>query len=717
MTKLKLVGNDIQIIGLSAVIGNSRILPEWLEADLLLEHRRPVELRMGYLSEGIYHYQTFNNGEQGMEEFIPGLTGGDKREIMVAVAGYLARSGEQSLVFLPDKDSTRRLAMRLYDETDLSPAQKAMEELKLLEETNSRDALVEVLEGGIAFHNADLSAEERSIVEKYFRQGEIRILTSTTTLAMGVNLPAKNVLLDLQLWQAPAGSRNYSLNLMSKSDFENIDGRAGRFGMEAEFGRAIAIATSLKDQDVFRHKYLEGDIEHIKPQLWEGSMATAVMNSVALGNCATLEEIKVFLRNSLTWKIYSSEPDYDDNQESKLDKGIRDCQYAGVIKDVDGSRMELTPLGKAAARMGITVETASVINKWLEARGDSAGINELEIFLLSSITDDGLDAYLNLSTSAYHSQCDTWLYRISDDIGKDVILLIKNLVNQRVVNEYLLTKCIRNSYAYKDYIGILSNRELEQKYALYLGSIRNAAEQISWVVRSIAETAKELGYAKELIERIGLWAERLQYGVAAAGISLARLRVPGLGRERIRALVHQGFDTIEAIKELSIEALARWITKPVAERLARAVLSQKLPIPQPEEVAEYSEIDNSKTPKDRLVIIGKMERNRTLIKLNGHIIRLREKNFELLLRFVLARLNGDEGWIHKMDLELPENGITQGISRLRDSLSVLQLDSASSIIENNSNNHYRLALPPEQIEIDRDTIKRHWSTIIQELVS
>jgi len=99
LTKLKLVRGDIQIIGLSAVIGNSRILPEWLSADLLLEHRRPVELRMGYVSEGIYHYQTFNGGEQGTEEFIPGLNAGDKREIKVAVAGYLAENDEQSLVF------------------------------------------------------------------------------------------------------------------------------------------------------------------------------------------------------------------------------------------------------------------------------------------------------------------------------------------------------------------------------------------------------------------------------------------------------------------------------------------------------------------------------------------------------------------------------------------------------------------------------------------
>jgi replicative superfamily II helicase len=473
----------------------------------------------------------------------------------------------------------------------------------------------------------------------------------------------------------------------------------------------------LKDREVFKHKYLEGDIERIKPQLWEGSMATAVMNSVALGNCATLEEIKAFLRNSLTWKIYSSEPDVQNNQESKLDKGIRDCQYARVINNVDSAHIALTPLGKAATRMGVAVETAKVIDKWFEARIDSASINELEIFLLSSITDDGLDAYLNYSTSAYNSQRSTWLYRISDDIGKEGYQLIKSLVNQKEVNEYLMTKCIRNSYVYKDYISQLSNRDIEQKYELYLGSIRNASEQISWVVWSIAEIAKELGYAKELVERINLWAERLQYGISAAGIPLSRLRVSGLGRERIRVLVHQGFDNIEAIKELSIDALARWITKPVAERLARFILSHKSELPLPENIVEDPKIDNPKTPKDRLIIIGKMERNRTLIKLNDHVISLREKNFELLLRFALARFNGNEGWIHKMDLELPENGITQGISRLRESLSVLQLDSANSIIENNSNSHYRLALPPEQIEIDRDTIRQHWSTIIQDLVS
>ena len=78
LTKLKLVKSDIQIIGLSAVIGNSRILPEWLKADFPVDYSRPVELRMGYVSEGVYHYRTFNGCENGTEEFIPGFADNKK---------------------------------------------------------------------------------------------------------------------------------------------------------------------------------------------------------------------------------------------------------------------------------------------------------------------------------------------------------------------------------------------------------------------------------------------------------------------------------------------------------------------------------------------------------------------------------------------------------------------------------------------------------------
>ncbi|GAI63540.1 unnamed protein product, partial [marine sediment metagenome] len=68
-------------------------------------------------------------------------------------------------------------------------ASSAIKELRRMEETLSRNELLELLKRGMAYHNADLSWEERSLVEKYLKEGEIKVICATTTLALGVELP------------------------------------------------------------------------------------------------------------------------------------------------------------------------------------------------------------------------------------------------------------------------------------------------------------------------------------------------------------------------------------------------------------------------------------------------------------------------------------------------------------------------------------------------
>ena len=65
---------------------------------------------------------------------------------MVAVAQHLAERGEQSLIFLPDKDSTRRMVWRLDGKVDLPKAEKAIEELQKLEVKFFGGLLIMVLE-------------------------------------------------------------------------------------------------------------------------------------------------------------------------------------------------------------------------------------------------------------------------------------------------------------------------------------------------------------------------------------------------------------------------------------------------------------------------------------------------------------------------------------------------------------------------------------------
>ena len=101
---------------------------------------------------------------------------------------------------MPDKLATEVLGDKLKEMVDFPTADNAVAELNAFEDSYSKDLLRSLLSHGIAIHNADLSWEERDLVERYFRTGEIKILLCTSTLAMGINLPARNVFIPEKKW-------------------------------------------------------------------------------------------------------------------------------------------------------------------------------------------------------------------------------------------------------------------------------------------------------------------------------------------------------------------------------------------------------------------------------------------------------------------------------------------------------------------------------------
>ncbi len=105
-----------------------------------------------------------------------------------------------------------------------------------------------LLTQGIAVHYGNLPDAIRNAVEEDFRNRRFRVIVATNTLAQGVNLPIRTVVIH-SCWR---GNSAETMERIPARDYWNIAGRAGRATDETE-GTLIHIATTERDEEDFEH--------------------------------------------------------------------------------------------------------------------------------------------------------------------------------------------------------------------------------------------------------------------------------------------------------------------------------------------------------------------------------------------------------------------------------------------------------------------------------
>lgn len=132
-----------------------------------------------------------------------------------------------SIIYANGAAEAEEIALMLFDalptETNLN--KRINELIELVKKTiHTEYRLVKALEKRIAFHYGNMPLLIREEIETLFKIGEIKYLICTSTLLEGVNLPAKSIFIR----KPKRGSKTD----LSKSDFWNLAGRAGRWGKE-----------------------------------------------------------------------------------------------------------------------------------------------------------------------------------------------------------------------------------------------------------------------------------------------------------------------------------------------------------------------------------------------------------------------------------------------------------------------------------------------------
>ncbi len=526
MIVARCLSRDYQIIGLSATIGNPGELAEWLNAKLVVSNWRPVKLVEGAFDKRGYKIYFAD----GRIEEVKLFTGNSFIDLVLSSA----TSGLQVLAFIHNRRLVERYAERagehLYRYLDLDEKAK----LKLLserleDELSSKhevEKLKPIIEKGVGFHHAGLSHRARRIIEEAFRQRLLRALYATPTLAAGVNLPARRVLVSIRRYE-PRLKRTTRIKIL---EYKQMAGRAGRPQYD-DLGEAI-IVDEYKAKDAFT-RYINRAPEPIRSALNnERAMRIYTLALIASGEAATIDEVVGVFARTLYYRqegLYSS---YRLLKNAVNDVVSDLIEWKMIVEK--GDELKPTPLGKTVTATYIDPWSARMVILDLSLKQDRKLPEEYYLHLAAMTPDYA-------RSRPYFSKSDEDLeYEAYEDVGKGVI--------PKPPDEYEAEEIWLQAYKamriLRDWIEEKHEDYITYRYNIGSGDLYNMKETMAWITSALARILATINLY-EHSEAYRKLSKRIEHGVKEDLLELVEIK--GIGRVRARQLASRGIRTPEQL--------------------------------------------------------------------------------------------------------------------------------------------------------------------------
>ncbi|CAH9088182.1 unnamed protein product [Cuscuta europaea] len=373
----------IRIVGLSATLPNYLEVAEFLrvnpETGLFYfdSSYRPVPLAQQYIGISEHNFLARN-------ELL--------NEICYRKVVDSLRQGHQAMVFVHSRKDTGKTADKLVDlsqineDTELFGNDKHPQfEFKKKEVLKSRNReVVKLFEHGIGIHHAGMLRQDRSLTERLFSEGLLKVLVCTATLAWGVNLPAHTVVIKgTQIYDPKAGGWR-DLGML---DVMQIFGRAGRPQFDKS-GEGIIITTH--DKLAYYLRLLTSQLP-IESQ-FINSLKDNLNAEVVLGTVTNIKEACTWLgytylfirmkRNPLAygigWEEVVADPSLSLKQRDLITDAARALDKAKMMRfDEKSGNFYCTELGRIASHFYIQYSSVETYNEMLKRH-----MNESEVISL-----------------------------------------------------------------------------------------------------------------------------------------------------------------------------------------------------------------------------------------------------------------------------------------------------------------------------------------------
>ncbi|MGW4894721.1 DEAD/DEAH box helicase [Kitasatospora sp. NPDC004240] len=316
----------VRIVGLSATVANADQLAEWLGARLIRSPWRPTRL-------------TWQLPAMPIDADAPDWATRNRTRTRhtVDLARHHTTGGGSVLVFCGSKRSVRTTALALAHDRGVDTTGADVDDSDLVERLCTK--------AGVRLHYRDWPHKREA--EQAFRTREADVLVATSTVAAGVNLPARAVIVrDTQI----------GMSRIDVSMVQQMFGRAGRIGAGEREGHAYLL-TAPSERHHWQARLAAGYTvtSRIRDRLPDHLLAEAVQNRLA-----TVTQAENWWKG--TFAFHQGHHPFDPLHDAT--DFLTDTGYLTRTPDPDGvgdDRIEATELGRLTSRFMVDADLASTL--------------------------------------------------------------------------------------------------------------------------------------------------------------------------------------------------------------------------------------------------------------------------------------------------------------------------------------------------------------------
>ncbi|XP_041614405.1 helicase POLQ-like isoform X3 [Vulpes lagopus] len=574
LAKVLYTSKTTQIIGMSATLNNVEDLQKFLQAEYYTSQFRPVELKE-YLKINDAIYEVDSKAENGMTfsrllncQYSNTLKKMDPDHLVALATEVIPNYS--CLVFCPTKKNCENVAemiCRFLSKQYLKHREKEKHEviknLKNISSGNLCPILKRTIPFGVAYHHSGLTSDERKLLEEAYSTGVLCLFTCTSTLAAGVNLPARRVIL-----RAPYVAKEF----LKRNQYKQMIGRAGRAGIDS-IGESILILQEKDKQQIATNL---DDIYHFMCGTFFGVQQKILLQEKSLWDI-TIESLRYLTEKGLL-------------QKDTIDKPKEEIQYS----------FHITKLGRASFKGTIDLAYCDILYRDLK-KGLEGLVLESLLHLIYLTTPYDMASHCDPDWMIYFRQFSQLspaeqnvaaLLGVSENfIGKKASgQPIKKKVDKDIVNRLYLSFVL---YTLLKEANIWSVSEKFNMPRGYIQSLLTGAASFSSCVLHFCEELEEFWVYRALLVEL---TKKLTYCVKAELIPL--MEVTGVLEGRAKQLYNAGYKSLTHLANANPEVLIRTIDHLSRSQAKQMVSSAKMLLHEKAEALQEEVEELLRLPSD-----------------------------------------------------------------------------------------------------------------------